>query len=126
MILGLVGLWARRFLVDRVRYISAPSDHLMLLLLLLILGAFISIIPPTPDIVLTIEAPDETENEELQEPEKFDYSEEPSELIGAGSMGGMDMAMAQAPVPSASVSRCPVFTAVPTFRSPVRFSSCLM
>ena len=36
MIFGLVGLWARRFLVDRVRYISAPSDHLMLLLLLLI------------------------------------------------------------------------------------------
>jgi nitrate reductase gamma subunit len=36
MIVGLVGLWARRFLVDRVRYISAPSDHLMLLLLLLI------------------------------------------------------------------------------------------
>ncbi len=36
MIIGLVGLWARRFLVDRVRYISAPSDHLMLLLLLLI------------------------------------------------------------------------------------------
>jgi nitrate reductase gamma subunit len=36
MILGLIGLWARRVLVDRVRYISAPSDHLMLLLLLLI------------------------------------------------------------------------------------------
>lgn len=36
MIVGLVGLWARRILVDRVRYISAPSDHLMLLLLLLI------------------------------------------------------------------------------------------
>ena len=36
MLLGLVGLWARRFLVDRVRYISAPSDHLMLILLLLI------------------------------------------------------------------------------------------
>lgn len=36
MIIGLIGLWARRFLVDRVRYISAPSDHLMLLLLLLI------------------------------------------------------------------------------------------
>jgi nitrate reductase gamma subunit len=34
MILGLAGLWARRFLVDRVRYISAPSDHLMLALLL--------------------------------------------------------------------------------------------
>lgn len=36
MLLGLLGLWARRFLVDRVRYISAPSDHLMLILLLLI------------------------------------------------------------------------------------------
>ena len=33
MIAGLAGLWARRILVDRVRYISAPSDHLMLALL---------------------------------------------------------------------------------------------
>jgi len=33
MIIGLVGLWARRLLVDRVRYITSPSDHLMLLLL---------------------------------------------------------------------------------------------
>lgn len=36
MVAGLGGLWARRLLVDRVRYISAPSDHLMLLLLILI------------------------------------------------------------------------------------------
>jgi len=34
MVAGLAGLWARRFLVDRVRYISALSDHLMLALLL--------------------------------------------------------------------------------------------
>jgi nitrate reductase gamma subunit len=33
MVAGLLGLWGRRFLVDRVRYISAPSDHLMLALL---------------------------------------------------------------------------------------------
>ena len=33
MALGLIALWARRFLVDRVRYISSPSDHLMLALL---------------------------------------------------------------------------------------------
>ncbi len=33
MIAGLAGLWARRFLVERVRYISSPSDHLMLALL---------------------------------------------------------------------------------------------
>lgn len=36
MLAGLAGLWARRILVDRVRYISAPSDHLMLLLLIAI------------------------------------------------------------------------------------------
>jgi nitrate reductase gamma subunit len=33
MVAGLFGLWARRFLVDRVRYISTPSDHLILALL---------------------------------------------------------------------------------------------
>jgi len=36
MAAGLAGLWARRFLVERIRYISTISDHLMLLLLLLI------------------------------------------------------------------------------------------
>ncbi|MFT5219504.1 MAG: nitrate reductase gamma subunit [Planctomycetota bacterium] len=36
MIAGLAGLWARRFLVDRIRYISSPSDHLMLALLIAI------------------------------------------------------------------------------------------
>lgn len=36
MVLGLGGLWARRFLVDRVRYISNPSDHLILALLVAI------------------------------------------------------------------------------------------
>jgi len=36
MLIGLAGLLARRILVDRVRYISAPSDHLMLLLLIAI------------------------------------------------------------------------------------------
>ena len=36
MAAGLGGLWARRFLVERIRYISTPSDHLMLALLLLI------------------------------------------------------------------------------------------
>lgn len=36
MVLGLTGLLARRVLVDRVRAISAPSDYLMLLLILTI------------------------------------------------------------------------------------------
>ncbi|MEE9342182.1 MAG: respiratory nitrate reductase subunit gamma [Gammaproteobacteria bacterium] len=34
MLAGLLGLWIRRFFVDRVRYISTPSDHLMLALLI--------------------------------------------------------------------------------------------
>ena len=33
MFAGLAGLWARRVLVERIRYISNPSDHLMLALL---------------------------------------------------------------------------------------------
>ena len=36
MAAGLAGLWVRRFVVARVRYISTPSDHLMLALLLAI------------------------------------------------------------------------------------------
>ena len=38
MLVGLAGLWLRRVVVDRVRYISAPSDHLMLALLAAIAG----------------------------------------------------------------------------------------
>jgi nitrate reductase gamma subunit len=34
MVVGLAGLWARRVLVDRVRYITALSDHLILALLI--------------------------------------------------------------------------------------------
>lgn len=34
MVLGLSGLLARRFLVNRIRYISAPSDYLMLVLII--------------------------------------------------------------------------------------------
>ncbi|NIM73373.1 MAG: nitrate reductase [Gammaproteobacteria bacterium] len=36
MLVGLAGLWLRRIVVDRVRYISSPSDHLMLALLIAI------------------------------------------------------------------------------------------
>jgi nitrate reductase gamma subunit len=33
MAIGLAGLWLRRILVERIRYITGPSDHLMLALL---------------------------------------------------------------------------------------------
>lgn len=36
MLLGAAGLWARRLFVERIRYISTPSDHLMLVLLMAI------------------------------------------------------------------------------------------
>ncbi|MBI5920850.1 MAG: respiratory nitrate reductase subunit gamma [Betaproteobacteria bacterium] len=34
MLAGLIGLWVRRLFVERIRYISTPSDHLMLALLI--------------------------------------------------------------------------------------------
>src|SRR3990170_3584326 len=36
LLLGAAGLWARRIFVERIRYISTPSDHLMLVLLIAI------------------------------------------------------------------------------------------
>lgn len=52
MVAGLAGLWARRFLVDRVRTISTPSDHLMLALLLAIgLSGLLMRFVAHPDIV---------------------------------------------------------------------------
>ncbi len=52
MVAGLAGLWARRLLVERIRYISSPSDHLMLALLVAIglTGLGMKYVAPT-DIV---------------------------------------------------------------------------
>jgi len=36
MLVGVAGLWARRIFVDRIRYISTPSDHLMLAMFMVI------------------------------------------------------------------------------------------
>jgi len=49
MVIGLAGLLARRVFVDRVRAISAPSDYLMLFLILLLAGSglLIRIVSPT-------------------------------------------------------------------------------
>lgn len=54
MLAGLSGLWARRFLVDRVRYISTPSDHLMLALLIAIgaSGAMMTFVAHTDIVAL--------------------------------------------------------------------------
>jgi len=52
MIFGLTGLLARRYFVARVRYISAPSDYLMLLLILAIaLSGFVMSFIYNVDIV---------------------------------------------------------------------------
>ena len=36
LLIGVAGLWIRRLFVERIRYISTPSDHLMLVLLVTI------------------------------------------------------------------------------------------
>jgi len=53
MVAGIVGLFARRILVDRVRYISAPSDYLWLVVLFMIgfSGLMMSFVSHT-DIVM--------------------------------------------------------------------------
>jgi len=54
MLIGLAGLLVRRIFVDRVRYISAPSDHLMLLLLIAIgaSGALMTFVVHTDIVAL--------------------------------------------------------------------------
>ena len=54
MVAGLAGLWARRWWVDRVRYVSTPSDHLMLALLLVIgmSGLAMRYVAPTDIVAL--------------------------------------------------------------------------
>lgn len=54
MVIGLAGLWARRIFVDRVRYISAPSDHLMLALLMgiAVTGMLMSFVTRTDVVAL--------------------------------------------------------------------------
>lgn len=49
MVAGLAGLWLRRIIVPRVRYITAPSDHLMLGLLVAIgaSGLLMKYVDPT-------------------------------------------------------------------------------
>ncbi len=56
MIAGLAGLLARRFLVDRVRYISTPSDYLHLILLIGIgvSGAMMTFVAHTDIVALKV------------------------------------------------------------------------
>lgn len=52
MVIGLLGLLARRFVVARVRYISAPSDYLMLIMLIFIgISGIIMQLVVRPDII---------------------------------------------------------------------------
>ncbi len=56
MAIGLAGLWARRFLVDRVRYISTWSDHLMLAMLIAIAVSGLSIKYLFPTDIIAVKA----------------------------------------------------------------------
>lgn len=56
MVIGLLGLLGRRIFVDRVRYISSPSDYLMLLLLLGIVGTGLVMTYITPTDIVALKA----------------------------------------------------------------------
>jgi nitrate reductase gamma subunit len=56
MLAGLAGLWARRFLVERIRYISTVSDHLMLALLVAIGASGLAIKYAAPTDIVAVKA----------------------------------------------------------------------
>ena len=56
MVAGLAALWGRRFLVERIRYISGPSDHLMLALLVSIGGSGLTMRYVSPTDIVAVKA----------------------------------------------------------------------
>jgi nitrate reductase gamma subunit len=56
MAAGLAGLWARRLWVDRVRWISTPSDHLHLALLLAIAASGLAMRFVSPTDIVAVKA----------------------------------------------------------------------
>ena len=56
MVAGLLALLARRFVVPRVRYISAPSDYLMLVLLIAIGGSGLAMKYVNPTDIVSLKA----------------------------------------------------------------------
>jgi len=55
-VVGLAGLWIRRIVVERIRYITGPSDHLMLLILLGIAGSGLAMKYVAPTDIVAIKA----------------------------------------------------------------------
>lgn len=56
MLLGVAGLWARRLFVERIRYISTPSDHLMLVLLMAIALSGLTMTFAVPTDVIAVKS----------------------------------------------------------------------
>lgn len=56
MVLGLAGLWARRLLVERVRWICTASDHLMLALLVAIAASGLALARAFPTDIVEVKA----------------------------------------------------------------------
>jgi len=56
LVAGLAALWLRRVVVPRVRYITAPSDHLMLALLVAIAGSGLSMKYVDPTNIIAVKA----------------------------------------------------------------------
>jgi nitrate reductase gamma subunit len=56
LVIGLAGLWIRRIVVERIRYITGPSDHLMLLMLLGIAGSGLGMKYVAPTDIIAVKA----------------------------------------------------------------------
>ncbi len=53
---GLAGLWIRRIAIERIRYITSPSDHLMLLILFGIAGSGLGMKYVSPTDIVAVKA----------------------------------------------------------------------
>lgn len=77
---------------DAPVWVVSMVVHLVLMLVL----AFITVASTKPQLLLTIASPLQPEDEKIEVPEQFFFNEQPQEEIGANSVNGTAMALAQA------------------------------
>lgn len=79
---------------DAPVWVVSMVVHLVLMLVL----AFVTVASTKPALLLTIASPLQPEEEKIEVPEEFAFAETPQEEIGANSVGGTAMALAEAQV----------------------------
>ena len=91
---------------DTPAFFVSMFTHIVIMLIL----AFSPIMNEQKQVTLLISAPpteEEQEVDDLKLPQQVQFSEQPSERVGANSMNGEDVALSQAPTVSPEFSEIP-------------------